>query len=145
MFPGLKSQIECLIVPVATGMALILSVLTCKSLRPNAKYVLWSRIDQKSCFKCITAAGFIPIVIDMLQCGDQLVTDTSLVERKIKNVGADNILCFMSTTSCFAPRACDDITSLSSICKKYGIPHLINNAYGLQSAELISRIEKASR
>lgn len=25
--------------------------------RPNARYVLWSRVDQKTCLKAITAAG----------------------------------------------------------------------------------------
>ena len=46
----------CLLLPVATGMALTLVLLTLKSQR-SGKYVLMPRIDQKTCIKCIYAAG----------------------------------------------------------------------------------------
>jgi len=45
------------VVPMATGMTLTLCMLTLKSMRREAQYVLWPRIDQKSCFKSIIAAG----------------------------------------------------------------------------------------
>ena len=48
---------SCLVCPVATAMALVLSMITLKEKRPDAKYVIWSRIDQKSCFKSILTAG----------------------------------------------------------------------------------------
>lgn len=48
-------------VPMATGMSLVLCLLTLKQERPGAKFVLWSRIDQKACFKCILTAGKVPI------------------------------------------------------------------------------------
>jgi O-phospho-L-seryl-tRNASec:L-selenocysteinyl-tRNA synthase len=35
--------------------------------RPNAKFVIWSRIDQKSCFKAIITAGFTPVVLELVQ------------------------------------------------------------------------------
>lgn len=55
---GLVSCQGCLVVPMATGMTLMLSLLHLKKSRPaGAKYVLWSRIDQKSCLKCILSAG----------------------------------------------------------------------------------------
>ena len=38
-------------------MALVLTMLSLKSMRPLAKYVIWPRIDQKSCFKSILTAG----------------------------------------------------------------------------------------
>uniref|UniRef100_A0A1A9VIF1 O-phosphoseryl-tRNA(Sec) selenium transferase n=1 Tax=Glossina austeni TaxID=7395 RepID=A0A1A9VIF1_GLOAU len=53
-------------VPMATGMPLTLCLLSLKKRTPSAKYVLWSRIDQKSCFKSITTAGLTPIIIDTL-------------------------------------------------------------------------------
>ena len=55
---------DLLILPFATGMAMTLSFLTLRLLKPNAKYIIWSRIDQKTCFKCIITSGFIPIIID---------------------------------------------------------------------------------
>lgn len=54
---GLVSCQRCLIMPMATGMTLTLALLHLKRSRPAAKYVLWSRIDQKSCLKCILSAG----------------------------------------------------------------------------------------
>ena len=48
---------HCIVVPVATGMALVLAMLALRTLRPTAKYVIWPRIDQKSCFKSILTAG----------------------------------------------------------------------------------------
>ena len=56
-FVGAQHVQHCIVVPVATGMALVLTMLTLRALRPNAKYVLWPRIDQKSCFKSIITAG----------------------------------------------------------------------------------------
>ena len=38
-------------------MSMMLVLLTLRQQRPQAKYVLWPRIDQKSCFKCILSAG----------------------------------------------------------------------------------------
>ncbi|VDQ16509.1 unnamed protein product [Trichobilharzia regenti] len=53
---------QCFLVPMATGMSLTLCLLAMKRRRPpGAKFVLWSRIDQKSCFKCMLAAGKLGI------------------------------------------------------------------------------------
>ena len=54
---GVQSVKGCLTVPVATGMALVLSMLAMKERNRQAKYVIWPRIDQKSCFKSILTAG----------------------------------------------------------------------------------------
>lgn len=55
--PGVNNSAGCFMVPMATGMSLVLCMLTLKQERPGAKFVLWSRIDQKACFKCIITAG----------------------------------------------------------------------------------------
>ena len=39
--------------------------------------------------------------------GDELRTDIETIEEKIKSLGADSVLCVMTTTSCFAPRVFD--------------------------------------
>lgn len=57
------------VVPMATGMTLCLCFLTLRSLRPSAKYIIWPRIDQKSCFKSMITAGFIPVVIENILVG----------------------------------------------------------------------------
>ena len=49
---------------MATGMTLMLCLLTFRQRRPDSRYVLWPRIDQKSCFKSmITAGKFVSIDI----------------------------------------------------------------------------------
>lgn len=55
---GLASCRRCLVLPLATGMTLMMCLLNLKQkTRPAGRYVLWSRIDQKSCLKCILSAG----------------------------------------------------------------------------------------
>jgi len=54
---GVPSVTSAFVVPMATGMTLMLCMLAFKSMRAKARYVLWPRIDQKSCFKSILTAG----------------------------------------------------------------------------------------
>ena len=53
-------------------MAITLTLLTLKSKKPDAEYVIWPRIDQKTCLKAITAANLKPIVIEQILVGDEL-------------------------------------------------------------------------
>lgn len=143
---GLLDVGTTLVLPSATGMALTLSLLALRSIVPHeARYVLWSRIDQKTCLKCITAAGFIPVVIELKRNGDQLETDIDEMRGSIQRLGASKIACVLSTTSCFAPRAPDDVVSIAKLCAASNIPHIINNAYGVQSRVICSSITSASR
>ena len=162
---GVRSVASCFVVPMATGMSLTLCFLTLRHRRPKARYIIWPRIDQKSCFKAMITAGvslllsslhpahrrdwcqrygsryyhlflvensfsvprcwvetrtialsrscptvssgFEPVVVENVLEGDELRTDLEAVERKIEELGADNVLCVHSTTSCFAPRVPD--------------------------------------
>ncbi|VDO98022.1 unnamed protein product [Soboliphyme baturini] len=54
---GVKDCKSCFVIPCATGMAMMLCLLHFRKKRPNAQTVIWSRIDQKTCIKCILAAG----------------------------------------------------------------------------------------
>lgn len=56
---GVHSAKSCVLIPVATGMALMMVFLTLGAKKPSARYVIWPRIDQKSCFKSILSAGTI--------------------------------------------------------------------------------------
>ncbi|XP_013413537.1 O-phosphoseryl-tRNA(Sec) selenium transferase isoform X2 [Lingula anatina] len=142
---GVQSAASAFVVPMATGMSLVLCMLTLKQQRPDARYVLWPRIDQKSCFKSMVTAGFKPIVIENKLEGDELRTDISAIELKVQELGAKNILCVMTTTSCFAPRVPDRIEEVAQLCAKLEVPHLINNAYGVQSSKCMHLIQQGSR
>lgn len=60
-------------------------------------------------------------------------------------LGAEHIACVLTTTSCFAPRASDSVDQVAVLCSRYNIPHLINNAYGLQSTRCMHLIQEAAR
>ncbi|XP_075050849.1 O-phosphoseryl-tRNA(Sec) selenium transferase [Mixophyes fleayi] len=141
---GVRMATSCFVVPMATGMSLTLCFLTLRHKRPKAKYIIWPRIDQKSCFKSMITAGFEPIVIENVLEGDELRTDLNSVESRIHELGAENILCVHSTTSCFAPRVPDRLEELAVICAKYDIPHIVNNAYGVQSSKCMHLIQQGA-
>lgn len=85
---GMNNLKGFLVLPMATGMALVLgncrfcdglsnikmvlALLTLRHFRPaSARYVIWSRIDQKTCFKAIITAGFQPIVVETVLKGSR--------------------------------------------------------------------------
>ncbi|XP_055338380.1 O-phosphoseryl-tRNA(Sec) selenium transferase-like isoform X2 [Paramacrobiotus metropolitanus] len=136
---------DCFVVPMATGMTLCLTFLELRKQRPRAKYIIWPRVDQKSCFKSMLTAGFDVVVVENVLRGDELQTDVSSIQEKIEELGAENILCVHCTTSCFAPRAPDDLPAVSRICKEHGIPLIVNNAYGTQSSKCMHLIKEAAR
>ena len=57
-FNGAHGVKEAFVAPVSTGMVMVLCLLSLRLKRPHAKYVVWSRIDQKSCFKAIFSYPF---------------------------------------------------------------------------------------
>ena len=147
---GMTFVKDLLILPFATGMAMTLSFLTLRLLKPKAKYIIWSRIDQKTCFKCMITSGFTPVIIDpivkMSNNDDfELTTDVEKIKNKIKEIGTDEILCVFSTTSCFAPRAYDDIETISVICKENNVFHVVNNAYGIQCSKIVDILNKSNK
>nr|XP_034968417.1 O-phosphoseryl-tRNA(Sec) selenium transferase isoform X2 [Zootoca vivipara] len=142
---GVRTASSCFVVPMATGMSLTLCFLTLRHKRPKAKYIIWPRIDQKSCFKSMITAGFEPVVVENVLEGDELRTDLKAVEAIIQDLEADNILCVHSTTSCFAPRVPDRLEELAEICARYDIPHIVNNAYGVQSSKCMHLIQQGAR
>lgn len=61
---GMSFVNDLIVLPFATGMSITMTLLTLKSLKPECKYVIWPRIDQKTCLKAITAANLTPIVVE---------------------------------------------------------------------------------
>ena len=142
---GASDVRECLVLPVATGMTVTLTLLALRKMRPEAKYVVWPRIDQKSCLKAVSAAGCKPLVVENVFEGDELRTDVAGVAARIAEVGAANVLCVLTTTSCFAPRGVDKLLDVARLCAEHGVPHIANNAYGIQCKLCMKAINAASR
>jgi O-phospho-L-seryl-tRNASec:L-selenocysteinyl-tRNA synthase len=96
--------------------------------------VIWIRIDQKTCLKSIYTAGCSARVVSNKMEGDNVVTDLDELAAAIADIGSENVLAVISTTSCFAPRRPDDVKGVAKLCKLAQIPHVVNHAYGLQDA-----------
>lgn len=142
---GMQFIESLLVLPLATGMTMSLVLLTLQRLKPTAKYVLWPRIDQKTCLKCIITANLIAVPIEGVVVNDEIQTNLELIKKKIEDLGAENILTILSTTSCFAPRVPDKVKEISIICKEFNIFHVVNNAYGLQCSKIMYELNQASK
>mmetsp|Transcript_117347 Transcript_117347/g.252321 ORF Transcript_117347/g.252321 Transcript_117347/m.252321 type:complete len:80 (-) Transcript_117347:74-313(-) len=62
----IKSIQNCLIMPFATGCTLNYVFMNLKLLYPSRKYIVWFRIDQKSCIKSMKVPGVDVLVIQPL-------------------------------------------------------------------------------
>ena len=143
---NLRAAQRCALLPMATGMTLALCLIALRARRPRgARYVVWPRIDQKSCFKAILTAGLEPVVVEQVLDGDELRTDVDAVAAAVDRLGPDNVVCVFTTTSCFAPRVPDDVPAVAALCKARGVAHLVNNAYGLQCGRCCALVERGCR
>ncbi|KAJ1491582.1 soluble liver antigen/liver pancreas antigen [Baffinella frigidus] len=109
------------VLPVATGMSITLCLMGLSLSRPGRRKVVWPRVDQKTCLKAMLALGLEPIIIKNHTEGDEIISkkhmegeevvvaDHDQIEAAIAEHGAENILAVVITTSCFAPRAPDDV------------------------------------
>lgn len=55
------------------------------------------------------------------------------------------VLCVVTTTSCFAPRAIDSVAEVASLAKAQDVFHVVNNAYGLQCSRIASDLTEACK
>ncbi|CAM9099351.1 unnamed protein product [Chrysoparadoxa australica] len=140
---GLRGIKDCLVLPIATGMSMTLCLLALRAKHPQKTHVLWTRMDQKSCFKAILTAGLTPVVVPNKLEGDAVSTDLQALGSALEEVGRDKVLCVVTTSSCFAPRLPDAVDHISKLCKGWDVAHVINNAYGLQCASTVKLISRA--
>jgi len=54
-------------------------------------------------------------------------------------------LAIVSTTSCFAPRVPDNVEELSLIAKKFGVFHVVNNAYGVWCSKIANGLKEGTK
>jgi O-phospho-L-seryl-tRNASec:L-selenocysteinyl-tRNA synthase len=131
-----------ILLPLCTGMSMSLVLSSLRSSDTAKTIVLWSRIDQKSCYKAISSAGLICVVVPTKVEGDAVVTDMEAMAAAME-AHEGKILAVITTTSCFAPRVPDAVDKVAKLCAVKGIGHVINNAYGLQCAQTSKLINRA--
>ena len=152
---GLEDAGPALVLPLATGMTLTLTLLAMRALRggndgdrTRATRVIWCRLDQKTCVKAVVGAGLELVVAPTKLVGDQLETDLDAVRLAILDEskgGPESVCCVVSSTSCFAPRASDNVVEIAKMCAELDVGHVVNNAYGVQSRFLCALVTKAWR
>lgn len=132
-----------ILLPLCTGMSMSLVLSSLRSENNTQRnIVLWSRIDQKSCFKAISSAGLICVVVPTKVDGDAVVTDMEAMQEAMdKHTG--RVLAVITTTSCFAPRVPDAVDKVAKLCAEKDVYHVINNAYGLQCAQTSKLMNRA--
>jgi len=106
--------------------------------------VLWSRIDQKSCYKAVLSAGLTCIIVPTTNSTttDQVITNLTALSD-LMSTYSDRILAVLSTTSCFAPRVSDQVDEIAKLCHERNVAHVVNNAYGLQCEKTCKLINRA--
>ncbi|KAI4835579.1 O-phosphoseryl-tRNA(Sec) selenium transferase [Plasmodium brasilianum] len=138
---GIRSCQDVYILPYATGMCISTCLLYIKKERIDSEYVIISRIDHKTCYKCIEFCNLKYIVVDMIFKDEQLYTDIENI-KNLMDKYKEKICCVISVTASYAPRNCDDIINISLLCKKYNMPHIINNSFGLQCNYICKEIQR---
>jgi O-phospho-L-seryl-tRNASec:L-selenocysteinyl-tRNA synthase len=160
---GLVEFRRAVVLPCATGLSLSLCLLALRNQLPPTERAkkskaLWCRVDQKSCFKGILLAGLEAEVVAPRTDGsapihnrktqppssnDELRTNLEDLERRLQN--NEDVFCVVTTTSCFAPRAPDDVVGVARLCLKHNVRNVVNNAYGVQCSKTCAQIARASR
>jgi O-phospho-L-seryl-tRNASec:L-selenocysteinyl-tRNA synthase len=119
-----------ILLPMCTGMSTSL-VLQSLPRHKDRNVVIWSRIDQKSCYKAIETAGYVCAVLPTRRVGDQVRTDLDALGGLLELHGG-RVAAVLTTTSCFAPRAADAVDRVARLCRQHEVAHVVNHAYGLQ-------------
>ena len=83
------------------------------------------------------------IVVENLLIGDELRTDLDSIRQHIERVGAEEVVCILTTTSCFAPRSADSIVEVAKLCAVADVGHVVNNAYGVQVEATLAKLQRS--
>ncbi len=133
--PNLKSAI---VLPLSTGMSIGLTFAAIKK-KEKQKNVLCPRIDHTSPLKGIELVSLKPQIVESTLNGDAVRVDPDEILKKINA----NTLGILSTTTFFPPRESDEIKEIAKIAEERDVFHIINNAYGVQSREIMKTIQGA--
>jgi O-phospho-L-seryl-tRNASec:L-selenocysteinyl-tRNA synthase len=135
---GIENIKDAYVVPLATGMSIALTLKVARDLT-GGREVVYPRIDHKSPLNAISFVGLHPKIIPCKLDGDAVVSDPSEIGSAIDKQTA----AVLTTTTFFPPRQTDDVVAIAKIAKEKEIPHIINNAYGVQSPRIMKMIRSA--
>jgi len=133
--PNLKSA--C-VLPVATGMAIGLAVSVSRD-ETKKREVVCPRVDHSSPLKGMHLAGMKVKIVDSEVSGDAVRVPINKVSEAVDQETA----AIVSTTTFFPPREPDDVKAIAKLAVEKNVFHIINNAYGVQSREIMKLIRGA--
>jgi O-phospho-L-seryl-tRNASec:L-selenocysteinyl-tRNA synthase len=136
---GLSNAKAGLVVPLSTGMTIGL-VLSALRREIGVKRVLYPRIDHTSPKRGIALAGLEETQIPTTIQDDAVVLDLGAFEKHLAKTKANMVL---ATTTFFPPRESDPVKQIARLCSDNDIPFVINNAYGVQSENIMKQIRSA--
>ncbi len=136
---GLSNVKAGLVTPVSTGMSIAL-ILGALKRELGIKQVIYPRIDHASPKRGIALAGLEEASIPTLIEDDAVRMDLREFEKSISKTKECAVL---ATTTFFPPRESDPVKQIARICSDHDIPFVINNAYGVQSQEIMMQIRSA--
>ena len=136
---GLSNVKAGLVTPVSTGMSIAL-VLGAIRRELGIKKILYPRIDHTSPKRGIALAGLEEVQIPTIIDDDAVRLDMTAFEKSINDTESCGVL---ATTTFFPPRESDPVKSIAHLCSDNEIPFVINNAYGVQSEDIMKEIRSA--
>ncbi|NHI82972.1 MAG: O-phosphoseryl-tRNA(Sec) selenium transferase [Candidatus Thorarchaeota archaeon] len=136
---GLGSVKGGFISPLSTGMSIALTLAALRRTQ-GIRTVLYPRVDHESPKRGIAMAGLKEMEIPTILEGEAVCADLSALTKAIKDNKAVAIL---ATTTFFPPRESDPVKEIARLCQDASIPFVINNAYGVQSNEVMKAISSA--
>ncbi len=135
---GAPNVKRAMVFPLATGMTLALALCAARDLTKKTE-VVYPRVDHKTPLKAIQLAGLHEKKVEGQVYGDAVNVSVEEIEKAV----TENTAAILSTTTFFPPREPDKIKDIARIAKERNVPHIINNAYGVQSREIMKLVRGA--
>ena len=135
---GLPNIRDAYVVPIATGMTLALILCAVRG-KTGKREVVYPRVDHKSPLKGMEMVNMEPKIVDGTVFGDAVRVPIEDVKRAVRKETA----AIVSTTTFFPPREPDEVKEISKLAEELDVFHVINNAYGVQSREIMRMIRGA--
>jgi O-phospho-L-seryl-tRNASec:L-selenocysteinyl-tRNA synthase len=123
---------------MATGVTLGL-ILSAVRNQTGKNEMVYARVNHNNPIKAIQLAGLKQVTADGKVVDDKVVVPVDGIEKAITK----QTYVILTTTTFFAPREPDKIKEIAKIAKENNVYQIINNAYGVQSREIMKRINAA--
>ena len=135
---GVPNYQSASILPVATGMAIGLSAAVARE-ETGRRGVVYPRVDHHSPLKGMRLFGMRVKTVESTVFGDAVRVPVEKIAEALDGETA----AVVSTTTFFPPRESDDVKAIAKLAADEKIFHIINNAYGVQSRQIMSQIKGA--